>query len=779
MLNSHTARGLLALLLIGISPLASGQGVVLTLDCHGKADSKKGMYTDALSALSAVERAAATAAGQWTTLRVMPGVYWLDAPGDTAVRRPLPRDEGIPFAARLKANKVRIVGQGASPAEVVWAVNRGQTQGAEGNYTMLRYEGRDLVVENMTLGNYCNVPLEYAPDSTQNRPARSPATTQAQIALCYEADRVHLHNCHFVGRLNACPFCGSRRTLFTGCRIACGDDALPAGAVFVDCQIDLHSSKPWYTTGPVGAFLLGCALRSETVGTQYFSKRGGPVTLFGCQLMGYKVTGWQTSAGADACVSYVRNTDVVSGRPGVGLSAARGRLVLADSAVYVLPGGGWNVRGLVEGSDGWNPTRQAGGERRPTTLLLEPEKQRVGADRGTMTVFFVGLYADGQEAFRGSQEVDATNHDWRRKLKSVQCEQEGLHGLCKIIVEGRLHSAPGFERQPTIQQRGPALWLDYSLTPDDSLDIEGQADVSRVTWWRRTAAGDTVAICEGEQLARNVMCTSAEAGCSVLCRVVPQRLGSRPGEAVWCSPVAVSAGQEGRLGLGTDFQSVPVRHHARPYPDVWLMDAWRPAELAKWGWAPESSPARPAWQRTEEGLKLVGRGGRLRYVPEGVHSDTCELALRLDPLKTGGQGFGSATGQWLDCVVRYDTLTNSGVGLRLERRPESANAVLMTPILYDRGVGHQVGPQKWTQLFRPGCVVVVRAIGQQLTCLVEQPSEGKRAGVDCVVPYSDAVGVLVNHTGSLGEGGMTLRAAHVAWGGVGVVVREALMEREP
>lgn len=762
-------RGLLLLLLL--CPALS-RGAEITLDVHAREDARKGVYNDVRRALSAVEAASSRSGGGWTTLRVMPGVYWVEAPGDTAVRRGLAADDGVPFGARLKADRVHIIGMGASSSDVVWAVDRGQMQGAMGNYTMLRYEGRDLRVEHMTLGNYCNVSLDYPLDSALSRRARTEAVTQAQIALCYNADRVHLKGCRLVGYLNACPFVGSRRTLFEECYVECGDDALPGGAVMVGCRLLLHSPRPWYTTGLTGVYLLGCEVTSEVSGTQYFSKRGGPVTLFGTQLTGMRVTGWQTSAGADASVTYVRNTNVVSGGPGVNLGSARGKLVLADSSVYVQPGGGWNVRGLVDGGDGWNPTNQGVGLRKPTTLLLEPERQRARCDEGVMKVYFAGFYADGSEAFRGSQEVEIVNDDWRRKTKSVECEEEGLRGLARIIVEGRVRAAPVFERLPRLERRGPAWWVDYGLSAVSGLDAEGQLDESEVTWWRRTAGGDTVAISEGTGQARMLWATSGDVGCELLARVRPRLRGTRVGSGVTTAAVRCVEAQSDRSGFGTDFQTVAVRRSGPVLCDVWLMDTWRPSGLEAWPW---EAGRGAGWSKDEDGLRLTGRGGRLRYVPEGVRSDTCEVALRVDPMKTGGQGFGSATGQWLDVVARYDTTTNSGVGMRLERRPESAKMVLMTPILYDRGVGRPIGPSKWTGLFRPGCVLLVRVVGEKMTCVVEQPSEGRRNGAECMVPLSDVVGCLVHHTGSLGEGGMTLRAANLTWSGVGIVAREAAM----
>ena len=71
------------------------------------------------------------------TLYVAPGVYWLDDPDDPAVRVNPVDNRKTPFAAEIACDTLNIVGLAENPVDVVLAVNRGQTQGAIGNYTMV------------------------------------------------------------------------------------------------------------------------------------------------------------------------------------------------------------------------------------------------------------------------------------------------------------------------------------------------------------------------------------------------------------------------------------------------------------------------------------------------------------------------------------------------------------------------------------------------------------------------------------------------------------------
>lgn len=218
----------------------------------------------------------------WTAIYIMPSVYWIDNPDDEEVRQPLP-GENTPFAMKVRLDRVRIIGLGERPEDVVLAVNRGQTQGADGNFTMFHITGSHIEAENITFGNYCNVDLIYNKDARKNRLRRKDAIVQAQIAIC-NGDHYHLRNCRFISRLNLCPFVGAQNTVFDNCYFECTDDALCGTGVYNRCRFTLFSSKPFYTTDRRrGAVFNDCDLHSKTKGTQYLTKVSGPVTMTGCR----------------------------------------------------------------------------------------------------------------------------------------------------------------------------------------------------------------------------------------------------------------------------------------------------------------------------------------------------------------------------------------------------------------------------------------------------------------------------------------------------------------
>ena len=217
----------------------------------------------------------------WTMIHIAPGVYWIDDPDDPAIRKP-ESGENIPYGMKVRLSRTRIIGMGNSPEDVVLACNRGQTQGADGNFTMFHISGDDIQVENLTFGNYCNVDLNYRLDPKQSRKRRADAIVQAQLVICH-GDRYEARNCRFISRLNLCPFAGARHALFEDCYFECTDDALCGTGVYRHCRLTFFSSKPFYSTSPQGAVFEDCYIHSKVQGVQYLTKVSDPVTMRNCR----------------------------------------------------------------------------------------------------------------------------------------------------------------------------------------------------------------------------------------------------------------------------------------------------------------------------------------------------------------------------------------------------------------------------------------------------------------------------------------------------------------
>ena len=244
-----------------------------------KTNIKKGVFSTVNEALRQAETFADDSL--WTTIHIAPAVYWIDNPDDSSIRRPEP-GENIPYGMKVRLNRTRLIGMGNQPEDVVLACNRGQTQGADGNFTMLHITGSDIQVENLTFGNYCNVDLNYQRDPLQSRKRRADAIVQAQLVIC-NGDRYEARHCCFISRLNLCPFAGARHALFNDCYFECTDDALCGTGTYHQCRFMFFSSKPFYSTSPQGAVFDDCDIHSKVQGVQYLTKVSDPVTMRNCR----------------------------------------------------------------------------------------------------------------------------------------------------------------------------------------------------------------------------------------------------------------------------------------------------------------------------------------------------------------------------------------------------------------------------------------------------------------------------------------------------------------
>lgn len=276
-----TAQGQTAFTAFGTDKATSRH--CLYVNPSARDNARRHTFRTVNAALAAAEAQQREAKGDtaWTEIYIAPGVYWIDNPADTTMRRPLPGDHE-PYGMKVRLSRTRLIGLAEQPEDVVLAVNRGQTRGADGNFTMLHITGDDVTARNITFGNYCNVDLVYPRNPKLGRPRRSEAIVQAQLVIC-SGDRYEAVNCRFISRLNLCPFAGARHATFRDCYFECTDDALCSTGLYERCRFTWYSSKPFYNTWGDGAEFRDCDIHCLTRGTQYLTKVSSPIRLYGCR----------------------------------------------------------------------------------------------------------------------------------------------------------------------------------------------------------------------------------------------------------------------------------------------------------------------------------------------------------------------------------------------------------------------------------------------------------------------------------------------------------------
>lgn len=783
------------------------------------------VYNDITKALSADALKNGTA-DKPMTVYVAPYVYWIDDPAATDT---VQKTEGysVPYGMVVNSEYLTIKGLTGNPDNVVLAGNRGQSHASNGNYTMFRFNcSGALTVKNITIGNYCSVDLDYPLMSELNQAKRTETITQAQLADV-SGDKMFADNCNFISRLNLDPINGASRSLYNNCHFESTDDALNANAVYVGCDFDFYGNRPLYSSYGTGSTFLGCTfnckiLNVEAEPTQFFTKEGGTITAVDCvynsNLSVPISIGW-TKTPSTSLKCYQSNIIHNGQSITIGGEGAKETVDMTGKSVldaYKVVSGGktyYNTYNLLKGSDDWDPLgvrdviKAAGQDTVATQLSITSDVTEIESGKETASIggtvnYFYGTndttqkitysVSDEDKAYvkltdngDGTCKVEGTNNDdAARKVIINASTESGLEAAVGITVKPSKIEAPAFTKAPVITNDGQG-----SLKVDYSLDLGSREDMSAISWYRCTDAEGSnpilVAVTRNDSPEYTYKLTAGDVGYYIMAKVESKNIRSDYGTPVnTVYDKAIGVKDVRSKNFATDFSNFPNVKQSEIKAGFWTVDYNRPADtesFGKWQGADTEEP----WVYGVTGNGCVGaglyegtQGARLMYTPvEGTYGDM-SLKLVVDPAKTAGQGFGSA-GQYMDVLLKFDTSTLTGYGLRIVRTKASSNAVTFVLVKYDNGTVTEISDEVIASCYATGCTISLKAEGNKLTAHVETPTEQladqAAKGYPHVVDLTADIeansfgGVAIQHTGTLGAGGWQnttmLHNLNVTWEG--------------
>lgn len=767
------------------------------------------VYNDITKALSADALKNGTADNPMTVY-VAPYVYWIDDPAATDT---VQKTEGysVPYGMVVNSDYLTIKGLTGNPDNVVLAGNRGQSHASNGNYTMFRFNcSGALTVKNITIGNYCSVDLDYPLMSELNQAKRTDTITQAQLADM-SGDKMFADNCNFISRLNLVPISGASRNLYNNCHFESTDDALNGNAVYVGCDFDFYGNRPLYSSYNTGSTFLGCTfnckiLNVEAEPTQFFTKEGGTITAVDCVYnsnLSVPITmGW-TKFPSDSLKCYQSNIVHNGKNITIGGEGAKETVDMTGKSVlnaYKVVSGGktyYNTYNLLKGSDDWDPLgvkdviAAAGQEAVATQLTIKSDVSEIESGKETASIggtvnYFYGTndttqkitysVSDEDKAYvkltdngDGTCKVEGTNNDdAARKVIINASTESGLEAAVGITVKPSKLDAPEYIKTPVITNDGQG-----SLKVDYSLDLGSREDMSAISWYRCTDAEGSnkvlVAVTRNDSPEYTYKLTAGDVGYYIMAKVESKNIRSDYGTPVnTVYDKAIGVKDVRSKNLSTDFSNFPNIKQSEIKAGFWTVDYNRPADtesFGKWQGADTEEP----WVYGVTGNGCVGaglyqgtQGSRLMYTPvEGTYGDM-SLKLVVDPAKTAGQGFGSA-GQYMDVLLKFDTSTLTGYGLRIIRTKASSNAVTFVLVKYDNGAVTEISDEVIASCYVTGCTISLKTEGNKLTAHVETPTEQladqAAKGYPHVVDLTANIaansfgGVAIQHTGTTGTGG--------------------------
>ena len=734
---------------------------------------------------------------------IAPNVYWVDDPDDPTVREGVNGRE--PFGMTIRCQNLHLIGLSDQPQHVVLAAQRGQTQGAVGNFTMLDFHGDGLMVRNLTMGNYCNVDLEYPLRPSLGRKRRSDAITQAHVAYCH-GDRVVATNVRFISRLNMNPLNGARRILFDHCHMESTDDALTGNGVYLHCDFEFYGQKPFYTTRQTGAVMLDCDFYLKSNNTKtYFCKSPGAVTLIDCRFHAERPVEVDWTAYPPEHLRCYYSQVTFNGQPYVvGNPQSTSVCLDGKEALKAFKmDGEYQIANLLAGDDGWCPP----GYETTRKNALRSVCLKVSPNHAT-------LLGDGQPLLNNCQQwrhgdyaaetLQTVKWSIDKKYENIlhltslpdgSCRlvsdddddtpvdvvvqattPDGLQGAMTLHLEGKPLPPPSLAHQPFITLEKDVATLRYRLSPDN------HGDDSDISWF----------VADDKRWSHPLSVATSNDGPMRSCNIHPDWSGKYL--------MAVIAPRHARSGFGerdtvfypkklrqkrvtrpsvleTDFSNFPCGWQKTVKEGFWTVDGYKPADTAPYPWSVDET--RPMWQYGEgfngavgKGLLQAQRGARMMYTPKADKVGNMRLTLDVDPTKTAGQGFGSATGQYMDVALKFDTRSLTGYALRIIRTTKYAKAVDFLLIRYDHGQTTPLTSPVSAICYRTGCHISVAYDDGLLTAHVttdtplDQPDDTQlktEVSLSATVEPNDFGGFCLQHTGTCGESTTMLHHLRLEW----------------
>lgn len=743
------------------------------------------------------------------TVYIAPYVYWVDDPDNPEVRKPLPGQKA-PFGLIVDCPWLKLYGLTQNPRNVVLAVNRGQSQGSYGNFTLMDYHGDGLLLYNMTFGNYCNIDLIYPLKPEFNRTRRMDAITQAQLIFA-RGDKNQAHNVHFLSRLNLNPIFGAKRTLFNGCYFEMTDDSLCKSGVYLNCSLTFYGSKPFGSTQPIGgAVFLNCDFYVKTISQQYLVKSGGPVTLvdtrYHCDHPIY--IGWNQDPTVER--RFYQSNVTLNGKPirvetkmpEVTVDITNKPLLDAYKVVCGQKNI-YNTYNLLAGTDNWDPMgvkeeiveaeKTLGRRLReiPIHLGFHTTADTVEAEQAGRAIFAISrrhsdfdacipnlkweydhrlLSLEGDNSQKILRSVNTS--DSTRTTVIYLTSDLGLEAAKVIVAEPSILKAPEFKLVPVVSLGRKGL-----LTLDYTLDLKGRADQSNIKWYRCTSAkGDNPILVKISRLnvpATDYQLTLNDVGYYIMAEISPKHIRSDYGEKILVSgEQRVTEKQvDNKYAYYTNFVNFPCEQQTKIIPGFWTVDGHKPLDTAyyydwgantvqNWFYGEGTNAA-----RGYHGILQTTRGARLMFTPINRKFGDMSVDLAVAPSKSAAQGFGSATGQYMDVCLKFDTHTLTGYALRIIRTTKYHNAVDFYLVKYTNGKTERISDEITGICYLPTCTLHIETKGNKLMARVSTTAQMQETADPALHKFivltatmdeaTSLGGVAIQHTGS-GRGNSTL-----------------------
>jgi Bacterial Ig-like domain (group 3) len=729
-----------------------------------------------------------------TTVNFTPGVYWTDDYLDTNNAN-TPAHPGL-VGISFPQSSLTFKGLTSNADDVRIAGNRGQTMGSNGNWNVIGI-GTNFSGYDLTIANYTSHDLVFPRDPSKNVPRRGDARVQAQTITGAGGtlDKMYFENVRFVSFLNLIAI-GPTRAYFKNSYFQLTDDSIAGGGtiVFDHCTFDFYGSHPsGGGSSTITAFLNSTFNFYNDSPVFYFSKSGGTwVIVDNVFKLAKEEIRWENSQRPDV-KHYVSGNKYEDGTPVVfdTVNTAVTVPLTTDSLKIFKIDAEYNVYNLLKGNDGWNPSQQVGRNDTAFKFTMAANNANIASDNPTNETIITPTFVPA--AFFTYDQID---FDYDTALFTVIPSTDNrlhlranLNSTGKIIKSIVKATAPnGLVAQVTLNIRPqtvdapvvvgtPSILIGQNMAGLQIVyDHPDFTDWSTISWYRGATPGAQTVLVGVTTLNNpylNYQLSAGDVGQYLTAVVTPRYEFS----AAATSSITVSTSRAIVAGdvanpnvISTNFANVTWTGHTLNQPNVWYADTIKPSDINQ-SWTPGTGTP---WSYVLgdrdgalgiPGLRTATQGARLLYQPQGSFADM-SLTVDLTPEKIGGQGFGSATDQYLEVYIKWDPVTLTGYALRFQRLatdplngnapiPSSGNSVRVSMIEYVNGV-RTILPGCYTEssVYLPGAQLVFKLTGNVLTADVTTESEQNNTqegyGLPHQIHFSATVATAASTLGGFG-----------------------------
>ena len=695
--------------------------------------------------------------GNNVTVNFAPGVYWTDDYTDPNVAN-TPEHPGL-VGISFPQSGLIFKGLTANADDVRIAGNRGQTVGSNGNWNVIGI-GTNFSAYNLTVANYTSVDLVFPRDPTKNLKRRGDARVQAQTLTSAGGtlDKMYFENVRIISFLNLVAI-GPTRVYWKDSYFQLTDDSIAGGGinVFDNCTFDFYGSHPsGGGSSTIAVFFHATFNLLNDSPTFWFAKTGGTWAVIDSVFTGPKEEiRWENIQAQDV-KHYVSNNTYADGTP-VVYDPANKQVTqnLNDNSLKIFKvGQEYNVYNLLKGTDGWNPSAQVTKNDTAFKMTLAANNSTLQSDVATNEVVITPNFSPA-----AAYAYSAINFNYDTTLFTLldNAGDGKLHLRAKLNATGRIidtvvqASVPnGLVSQVTLHIRPttvppPVVVGTSSIALGQNManlrityDHPEFTDWSTITWYRGSTPGAKtvqVAVTTLNSPYKAYALSAGDVGQYLTAVITPKYQFSAASSSVIevSSAVPIAASDVATPNvIATNFANITWTGHALNQPDVWYADVIKPTDINQ-PWVPSTTATPWVYGVGDRdgalgipGLITNTQGARLLYQPQGSFSDVT-LALKLTPEKIAGQGFGSATDQYLEVYIKWDPLTQTGYALRFQRLsadplngntpiPSSGNSVRVSMIEYANGF-RTILPNSYVEssVYMPGASVVFKLVGNVLS----------------------------------------------------------------